>query len=114
MSSRFRSLRGRTTLIGQGLPQDYTTLDPAAHEGSIVYTTAGQMRYSDGTNWVLFDAAAATSQGTQGVQGVQGLQGDYGPGFQKVLQQARRVELRLVKNLHLIQLLFKKSYLPYL
>ena len=81
MSSRFKSLRGRATFLGQGVPQDYTTLDPAPHEGSIVYTTAGQMRYSDGTNWVLFDAAAATSQGTQGIQGVQGLQGDYGPGF---------------------------------
>src|SRR6056300_1405533 len=83
MSTRFKSLRGRTVTLGTGIPQSFPiALDPAPFEGSIVYADNGTMKYSDGTAWLdMGGSANNTIQGVQGIQGTQGLQGDYGPGF---------------------------------
>lgn len=82
MSSRFKALSGKTFLIGQGQPQDITTLDAASYEGGIVYTTAGEIKYSDGNAWQNIAGSGAQGvQGFTGAQGTQGVQGDYGPGF---------------------------------
>ena len=87
MSSKFRSIRGRTVTLGQGIPQDESLLDPEVFVGSIIYTDSGEMKYSDGTNWVLFeggDGANTGAQGTTGIQGStgpQGIQGERAPGF---------------------------------
>ena len=82
MSSKFKSLRGRSTTLGHGIPQVFPIgLDPAAFEGAIVYTTTGAMKYSNGVAWVDMGGGTQGVQGFTGADGVQGLQGDYGPGF---------------------------------
>ena len=53
MSSRFSTLSGKSLTLGRGIPQAFPiTLDPAAFEGAMVYADNGELRYSDGTNWL--------------------------------------------------------------
>jgi len=81
MSSRLKTLGGKTQLLGQGVPQQFPIqLDPAPFEGAMVYTTTGEIRYSNGIDWLEISGAQGTT-GIQGAQGTQGVQGDYGPGF---------------------------------
>ena len=82
MSSRFGTLSGKNLVIGHGIPQTFPIqLDPAPFEGALVYADNGELRYSDGTNWLTTGTGPQGLQGTTGSQGTQGLQGDYGPGF---------------------------------
>ena len=82
MSSRFGTLSGKGTVIGHGIPQTFPiTLDPSPFEGAIVYADNGELRYSDGSNWLPLGTGPQGTQGTTGIQGNQGLQGGYGPGF---------------------------------
>ena len=65
-----------------GIPQAFPIqLDPAPFEGALVYADNGELRYSDGTNWVTTGTGPQGLQGFTGIQGNQGVQGDYGPGF---------------------------------
>ena len=80
--SKFGTLTGKNLLIGHGVPQAFPiTLDPVPFEGSVVYADNGELRYSDGTNWLALGTGPQGLQGTTGIQGGQGVQGDYGPGF---------------------------------
>jgi len=80
--SKFGTLTGKNLLIGHGVPVAFPiTLDPAPFEGSVVYADNGELRYSDGTNWLPLGTGPQGTQGTTGIQGGQGVQGDYGPGF---------------------------------
>ena len=82
MSSKFGTLSGKGLLIGRGIPQTFPIqLDPAAFEGAVIYADNGELRYSDGVNWLTTGTGPQGLQGTTGVQGLQGLQGEYGPGF---------------------------------
>ena len=70
MSSRFGTLSGKNLVIGHGIPQTFPIqLDPAPFEGALVYADNGELRYSDGTNWLT------TGTGPQGLQGTTGIQG---------------------------------------
>ena len=82
MASRFGTLTGKSQLLGMGIPQAFPIqLDPAPFEGALVYADNGELRYSDGTNWVTTGTGPQGLQGFTGIQGNQGVQGDYGPGF---------------------------------
>jgi len=82
MANRFGTLSGKSQVIGLGIPQTFPIqLDPAAFEGAVVYADNGELRYSDGTSWLVTGTGPQGTQGTQGFLGNQGVQGDYGPGF---------------------------------
>ena len=82
MASRFGTLTGKNQIIGHGVPQAFpVTLDPAPFEGAVIYADNGELRYSDGTNWLPLGTGPQGTQGEAGIQGNQGVQGDYGPGF---------------------------------
>ena len=53
MASRFGSITGKETTIGQGTPQSFPIqLDPVPYVGSIIYVENGELRYSNGTSWL--------------------------------------------------------------
>ena len=82
MPSPFRTITGLTKTLGQGIPQQFPIqLDPAPFEGAIVYADNGELRYSDGNNWLPLGTGPQGTTGATGPAGSQGIQGDYGPGF---------------------------------
>ena len=82
MSSRFGTLSGKGLVIGHGVPQTFPiTLDPSPFEGAVVYADNGELRYSDGSQWLPLGTGPQGTTGYQGTQGNVGVQGGYGPGF---------------------------------
>ena len=80
-----KTVRGRTSLIGQGSVTDIPiTLNAEDLIGSIIYGDDTNLYYSDGIGWNIIGDGTQGSQGIQGIQGIQGsqgLQGTYGPSL---------------------------------
>lgn len=53
----FKTVRGRSPLIGHGFPQTFpVALDPEVYEGAVLYTDDGELQYSDGADWITIRA----------------------------------------------------------
>lgn len=53
----FKTVRGRSPLIGHGFPQTFpVALDPEVYEGAVLYTDDGELQYSDGDTWITIRA----------------------------------------------------------
>ena len=53
----FKTVRGRSPLIGHGFPQTFpVALDPDVYEGAVLYTDDGELQYSDGNEWITIRA----------------------------------------------------------
>lgn len=53
----FKTVRGRSPLVGHGFPQTFpVALDAVAYEGAVLYTNDGDLQYSDGSEWITIRA----------------------------------------------------------